>query len=167
MGLLGRTNMKVKDMTNVLCYFKIGVYKSGSILIEQLFWNDLPTWIRSKYDWYFHYRAALLRIKYPKYRHVVDYGTYQKKTKDIIKIKEIQLNKAITRVATYERNLELYRQSYSALFPIAGEPQYHIVRNTCSFIAQCVRDDKNAFLEMLKFQKKWRDRINILMREEL
>ena len=50
---------------------------------------------------------------------------------------------------------------------IAGEPQYHIVRNTCSFIAQCIRDDKNAFLEMLKFQKKWRDRINILMREEL
>ena len=121
--------MKVKDMANVLCYFKIGVYKSGSILVEQLFWNDLPTWIRSKYDWYFHYRAALLRIKYPKYRHVVDYGTYQKKTKDIIKIKEIQLKKAITRVATYERNLELYRQSYSALFSIEEDPDYKSALN--------------------------------------
>lgn len=50
---------------------------------------------------------------------------------------------------------------------IMGEPQYHVVRNTCSFIAQCMRDEKNAFLEMLKFEKKWKDRINILMREEL
>jgi len=122
-------SMDIKDNSTVLCYFKIGVYKSGSILIEQLFWNDLPPWIRGKYDWYFHYRAALLRIKYPKLRHVIDSGTYQKKTKNIIKIKEIQLKKAITRVTTYEKNLELYRQSYSALFPIEDDPDYKSALN--------------------------------------
>lgn len=115
---------KVKDDSTVLYYFKIEVFKSGSIQVEQLFWNDLPFYIRTKYDWYFEYRAALLRIKYPRYRHSITMGSYPKETKDIIKIMERRLKKAIARVSITERNLELYRLMYRELFPIEDDPDY-------------------------------------------
>lgn len=118
------SHSKVQDNSTVLYYFRIEVYESGSIQVEQLFWNDLPYYIRTKYDWYFEYRAALLRIKYPRYRHVIIMGSYRKETKDIVKIKETQLKKAITRVSFMERNLELYRLMYCELFPIEDDPNY-------------------------------------------
>ena len=115
--------MKVEDININLYYFKIDVIHNG-VTIECLHWLGLPYYLRVKYDWYFNYRAALLRVKYPRYRHAIVMGSYQKEIKDLIKIKEIQLKKAITIVTTYEKNLELYRQSYSALFPIEDDPNY-------------------------------------------
>ena len=118
------SHSKVEDNSTVLYYFKIEVYKSGSIQVEQLFWNDLPYYIRTKYVWYFEYRAALLRIKYPRYRHSITMGSYPKETKEIIKIKERQLKFANTKFYNAKKIMEDYKKGYRKLFPIEDDPNY-------------------------------------------
>jgi len=38
----------------------------GGSFIEGLFWENLTFEVRNKWNWYFEYRAALLKIKHPK-----------------------------------------------------------------------------------------------------
>lgn len=53
---------------NYLFWYKILVFtKPGGDLVEHKLWKDLRFDIRMKYNWYFKYRAALLRVKYPKF----------------------------------------------------------------------------------------------------
>ena len=42
--------------------------KIGSDVIEFLIWKNMDFKLVFKWDWYFQYRAALLQVKYPKYR---------------------------------------------------------------------------------------------------
>jgi hypothetical protein len=55
-------------VTDYSHWVKIIVYvkNPASEVIESLFWNNLSFGCRTKWDWYFDYRYALLRIKYPK-----------------------------------------------------------------------------------------------------
>ena len=40
--------------------------KQGGNTISELHWNNLTFDCRTKWNWYFDYRAALLKVKYPK-----------------------------------------------------------------------------------------------------
>lgn len=44
----------------------------GKDEIEYLYWGDMSFEIVYKWEWYFKYRAALLQVKYPKYRVELD-----------------------------------------------------------------------------------------------
>ena len=59
------------------CYFDICVRDNHRNVIESFHWDRMTFKQRNKWDWYFHYRAALLRTKYPKLNHDVTWGTYE------------------------------------------------------------------------------------------
>lgn len=42
---------------------------SGKKIIKELHYKNLPLGLAIKYAWYFKYRQALLRVKYPHYSH--------------------------------------------------------------------------------------------------
>ena len=58
--------------------------KLGRDVIEFMHWRNMSFRIVYKYDWYFKYRAALLQIKYPKYRVDLIMGNHpaEEKTKE-------------------------------------------------------------------------------------
>ena len=53
---------------NYSFYYKIGCYtkSGGGELLESLTWENMTFEVRTKWNWYFEYRAALLKIKNPK-----------------------------------------------------------------------------------------------------
>lgn len=53
---------------NYLFWYKITVQKKqGEDVIDYLVWDNLRFDVRNKWTWYFEYRSALLKVKYPKY----------------------------------------------------------------------------------------------------
>jgi hypothetical protein len=40
-----------------------------------LLWQQLPFELRTKYDWYFKYRAALLQVQYPRWYVTMTFGS--------------------------------------------------------------------------------------------
>jgi hypothetical protein len=54
--------MKYSFWYIIRCYTKFG----NGDLITQLRWDNLTFEVRTKWHWYFEYRAALIKVKYPK-----------------------------------------------------------------------------------------------------
>ena len=50
---------------------------------------------------------------------------------------------------------------------IEAEGQYHVVRNTCSFISNCNDYNINSYKAMHEFLRIWKDRIHILINETI
>ena len=56
------------NINDVVHYYTIKVLNEKHEIIEHLKWDDLRWEVRIKYNWYFKYRAALLQVKYPKFK---------------------------------------------------------------------------------------------------
>ena len=72
----------------------------GGEIIETMEWKNMRMDTVLKWEWYFKYRAALLQVKYPKYR--VDFIKYSKEPVDLTK-EQIQLKQKKSRTTTCKR----------------------------------------------------------------
>lgn len=108
---------------NILVFDKLGA--TGQ-LIESIRWEDLRFELRMKYDWYFTYRAALLQVKYPKYKIEIRQGNYEP-VKPNVQIEQSIRNRIMARRRTKSNiisKLIAARATWNEMFPIYENPLY-------------------------------------------
>lgn len=92
------------------------------------FTKDLPINLRIKYDWYFKYREALVRIQNPKNYTEITFVAYDapKETIDQIELKRSKdkLRAAKAKLTKIENRMKLFKSEYNSLFPIQEDPIY-------------------------------------------
>lgn len=113
------TTFKV-DQTPRLLYYSIRVStKQGgdSEYITHLFWNGMTLQQHVKWTWYFKYRGALLRIKYPR-MHIEE--TWGKYTPDGRKFEEMVSDKLKKNLTTSKRMITKMKNAIAHYEKIEG-----------------------------------------------
>lgn len=100
-----------------------GAYPNGEIL-EMHFWKDYLFHTFSKWMWYFEYRTALARVRYP--RNYIRSGQFTESLKpkqyaDILRNKIIAKKRRVTEV---KNKMALAIEHWSELFPIENDEIY-------------------------------------------
>lgn len=96
-------------------------------VLEYYKWENLSFELFIKYKWYFEYRYALLRVKYPKFRiehNQLKRDLNQKEKKSLFENRLIGKKRTLTK---YRNALKLFEQNWSSLFPIMEDEQYQMV----------------------------------------
>ena len=98
----------------------IEVKESHHFVLESMSWFDMPFSIYYKYNWYFDYRAALLKVKYPKLEIKITAGVQKELSKQL---PEYHFNKnkivsAKRKITEFTNKLKAFSESYNKLFPI-------------------------------------------------
>ena len=96
--------------------------------IESLSWSGLPNALMIKYRWYFEYRQALLKVKYPKNKVTLERHTYQPQTSNEKEQARTRLkNLAAARqrkITEISRKIAAAKKDWRQLFPIEEHPHY-------------------------------------------
>lgn len=95
-------------------------------VLEYYKWENLSFELFIKYKWYFEYRYALLRIKYPKFRiehNQLKRDLNQKEKKSLFENRLIGKKRTLTK---YRNALKLFEKNWSSLFPIMEDEQYQM-----------------------------------------
>lgn len=118
-------------------------------VLESMYWSNMPFNLYYKYMWYFDYRAALLKVKYPKLNIKITAGV-QKELGSEISEYHFNRNKIIAakrKVTEFTNKLKVFSESYNKLFPIE-EDELYITLNTR------LKDKKNRLVELEKRQEE-------------
>ena len=110
-----------------LFYHRIQVHEGehhGYDIIETLIWKELPWTLMCKYKWYFEYRAALLKVKYPKYKVNHDWGKYKKDGKSKLQHLKSKESAARGQVTKIKNDLSKAEKNWNKLFPITDNIMY-------------------------------------------
>ena len=83
--------------------------------------------------WYWRYREALLRVKFPRHYIQLDHGTYDYVPSSEEKIKKLtnQVRAKKGKVTEYTTKLQLIKNSWNEIFPIEDDIRY---KNTVAAI---------------------------------
>lgn len=103
--------------------------KYGGTLIDSLSWKGMPFKMVQKWDWYFRYRAALMQVKYPRFR--VDFVMTSRKAEGrSLKRIDIETREkrkiVVKRVVTKCRNAinKYLEEQHKTLIPNMENPKY-------------------------------------------
>lgn len=91
--------------TLVVHWYFIKVLNENHEIIDFIKWENLPYNIRTKYNWYFKYRAALLQVKYPKYSIETCWGSEPAEGKSLEDIKKNILISKKRLISKFENKL--------------------------------------------------------------
>lgn len=108
---------------NVTFWVSIQVFK-GRDSIERLYWNDMRLDTRNRYGWYFNYRAALLQVKYPKYRIEYHWGNEPAVGKSKIEYIKSRISAKKRTISKYNNIINNARANWNELFPIEEHELY-------------------------------------------
>lgn len=93
-------------------------------VVDFVLWDNLPFNIRTKYDWYFNYRSALLQIKYPKLQVVKHWGKTEIK-KDLKRDAIVKsINAMKSKISKNKKLLATGIKNWSEIFPIEDDLIY-------------------------------------------
>ncbi len=116
-----------------LFYYKIVVStRLGGETLEWKYWNGYTLQQHVRWKWYFKYRAALLRIKYPKSHIEESWGHYEpKEKKSQIKVlkgritaKKRTLTKWKNKMDKYLKGMEEHNKTVIIPFNPNDDPNY-------------------------------------------
>lgn len=98
-------------------------YPTGKV-IEFFRWENYSFHLFVKYKWYFEYRYALLRVRYPKF--LIEHDQFKRdlnvaETIDLFRNKIIAKKRTITK---YKNKLMEYESNWNSLFPISDDEPY-------------------------------------------
>lgn len=119
-------------------WVKIIVKDENHNQLKGLLWEGLPFQTRSKFDWYFKYRAALIVVANPRYKVEVRWGhtlvipreEYEKKERaNRIRSKRSLVTKMTNR-------LNAYKRLYNEIFPIEDDDKYKRAMAKLSLVKQ-------------------------------
>lgn len=114
--------MNVADVSH---YFVITVHtKLGGTRIEFIKWDGMSFEHRVKWGWYFRYRAALLQVKYPKYRVDTSWGHEQATGRALTHSLANKLRSKKGKVTEYKNKIARFKGQWFELFPIEDYPPY-------------------------------------------
>lgn len=100
-----------------------GKYPTNDV-IEILKWENLSFNLFCKYKWYFEYRYALLRIKYPRAlirRDQFKRDLNEPEKVDLLRNQIISKKRTITK---WKNKLAVYEGKWNSLFPITDDAVY-------------------------------------------
>jgi len=98
-------------------------YPTGDC-IEFIKWEDLSFQLFCRYSWYFEYRVALFRVKYPKV--YIAHGQFKRdlnepEKKDLLKNKITGKKRTVSK---WKNKLAAYENQWNSLFPITDDLAY-------------------------------------------
>ncbi len=113
-------------MTNdVVHWVKIVArHKVGREIFGIMMWRGMLWHTRTRFDWYFRYRAALIQVKHPKAEVVLTWGNEPavgKSLDDIIRTRIVAKKAAITKI---RNRMDAARKSWNSMFPIEEDQHY-------------------------------------------
>jgi len=112
------------NILDVVHYYSIKVYDDKRNLIEFFLWSGMKWNIRIKYDWYFNYRAALLQVKYPKYKILTSMGNEPASFKTLLEIKNSKIIRKKAKITELKNKLKKAIDKWDCLFPIEEDIFY-------------------------------------------
>lgn len=117
--------MIIDSTYSKLYWYKISVKPKQSLdPIKVLIWKDMRFDIRTKYDWYFKYRASLLQVQHPKMFIQVDFGSDEASTKTrTYTLKNLIINRK-AQVTKWQNNIEQFKRNWNSLFPLNEDQSY-------------------------------------------
>ncbi len=95
--------------------------------VEYHKWDRMTFEQRTRWDWYFKYRAALLQVKYPKHEVEFLWGNEDavgKTAEHILRDKIAAKKRTITKHKNIKKELE---KNWKSLFPIEEEHHYKLL----------------------------------------
>lgn len=98
---------------------KTGVHKPRVIR-----WDNLPWAVRTKWDWYFKYRAALEQVQHPRAHIDFTWGTSEPDTRTAERILADQVSRQQGKVTKIKNLLFKARAEWNDLMPIEDYPHY-------------------------------------------
>lgn len=118
----------VNGKSETRIFVKILFSETGKSALGEVhyFRNEMRVEFYQKWKWYFEYRAALLRVKFPKayikletgpYEYVLPEDKYQEKVKNRYLSDKRQLTK-------FKNQLNSIRKNWNELFPIEENPDW-------------------------------------------
>lgn len=106
-------------------WFNIKVYdKRGGNLIAFLSWTQLRWELRTKYDWYFRYRAALLQVQYPKFLIDTAWGNETPDDKAREQLLKNMLRAKKAKITGLRNKLHKAREEWNSFLPVEEDPVY-------------------------------------------
>lgn len=136
-------------------YIKVFSGRYSGDTIEYLCWKGLTNDQFIKWSWYFEYRAALLRVKYPKNR--IDTGRIEepltpKVEKDLIakkiKAQRSKVTKYENKLSTFKLEFEQYKNNYQKLFPIEEEEEFNMYERSIQLAKSKIEKAKAELKEL-------------------
>jgi hypothetical protein len=118
--------------TIVVHWVCIKVYRnkySNSGIIHFLKWDNMLFPVRTKWDWYFTYRAALLQVRYPKSRVEIFSGTDTPHEKTLLQIKNNAIRAKKAQITKINNLICEVEKNYMSLFPLSDLDVY---KNACN-----------------------------------
>jgi len=112
--------------------------------------NDMTLDFYMRWEWYFKYREALLRVKYPKgyvelshagYDYTLPEEDYKKKLKNL-------LSAARRKKSEFEKKIEYARKSWDELFPIEDHPKWKKVMEKLQYYEARVNQLSKEYEEL-------------------
>lgn len=117
--------MIVENTYSKLFWYKISVKpRQGLDPIKTLIWSDLPFELRTKYEWYFRYRAALLQVQYPKMHVQIDFGSSEGSAVQKANSMKNLIVKRKAQVTEWTSKIEKAKKHWNSLFPIEEDIYY-------------------------------------------
>lgn len=107
--------------------YTIRVMQDNYNVLESFSWYNMPFPLYSKYIWFFDYRAALLKIKYPKLNIRIEAGVQREGTYSSITEKHFlknRITKAKGKVTEYKNKLDVFIKNWNSLFPYENDVLY-------------------------------------------
>lgn len=92
--------------------------------VKKLHWKDLPWPVRTKWDWYFKYRAALLQVQNPRWQVHMHWGDAVPSTEQLLTHRRNVVTAKKGRLTQAINAVEKAKEEWSSLFPIEQDPAY-------------------------------------------
>lgn len=97
-------------------------------ITEYIVYENMTFQVRSKWNWYFKYRAALLQVKNPRCLVEISEGRKNPNAKtivDFLRDKIIGKKRTITK---FKNRLIEYEKTWDSLFPIEDDDSYDLAK---------------------------------------
>lgn len=107
-------------------HFSIRVRAPYGLPFTYKVWTKMSWAVRTKWSWYFEYRAALYKVQNPRHEVTTQWGHKLKITKEEYELRQLKRGvvsqKAL--VTKYSNRIEAYRAAWRSLFPIEEDSAY-------------------------------------------
>lgn len=87
-------------------------------------WDNLPWAVRTKWNWYFRYRAALAQVHHPRCIVEFSWGNQPAQGKQLKQIRKERLSRAKAAVTKIKNQLAGAVREWNSLFPIEEDNAY-------------------------------------------
>lgn len=107
-----------------LHYFIIKVFDSHRTLIELKEWQNLYYHTLCNWRWYFDYRAALLKLKYPKYTVDCFWGHYPSHGPQHIDQLKNRIRSKKAKITEIKNKIKSVQNEWDEIFPLEDDLIY-------------------------------------------